>query len=98
MFKGDSRYADLEQRTYEAEDGREINYVSRRIVPDARRDHTRGEVVVQPEERLDHASENAFGAPKQYWRLCDANRVMNPRTVDEDDARSLVIPIPTEGT
>ena len=45
-------------------------------------------------ERLDLAATRALGSPLLYWRLCDANKVMNPRDL-EISGTVLLVPLPS---
>lgn len=98
MFDEDSRYAEVETETRRTSEGREVSYKRRRFVPSYDDARFLGRLELGREERLDHASAEALGDPRQYWRLCDANRVMNPKDVDEADSAKLDVPVAgTEG-
>lgn len=77
MFSKESRYAGLGQRTHRLPDGREVVYVERRVVPREPKG-IEGQVVVGPEERHDLVADRTLGRSEAAWRLCDANRVLNP--------------------
>ena len=91
MFSKTSRYYQLPQHTWTGPDGREVVYVGRRVVPRRRRDD--GErTVVGPEERLDLVAARVLGRPEAYWRLCDANDVLDPFEISGDAGRVLQVP------
>jgi hypothetical protein len=96
MFDEDSRYADVENATYETDDGREVVFKRRRFIPRGRGTVIRGRVRVERTERVDHISARTLGDPRQFWRILDASGVMNPRDVDE--GKGLVLKIPVPGT
>ncbi|MEE4109130.1 MAG: hypothetical protein V2I24_07280 [Halieaceae bacterium] len=71
MFDKDSRYARLPLREYVDAAGRKISYVSRRIIPEP--EGTIASIKVQPGDRLDLLADRAYGEPRQFWRVADAN-------------------------
>ena len=71
MFDKDSRYARLPLKTFTDASGREIPYVSRRIIPQGK--PPVAQVRVQPGDRLDLVAQRAIGAAPQFWRSVDAN-------------------------
>jgi hypothetical protein len=93
MFEPDSRYYDLEDATMELPDGREVVYKRRRLIARRRGTMIGGRVIVQREDRVDHIAARTIGDPGQYWRILDANGVMNPREIDEGEGQILDIPV-----
>lgn len=92
MFEADSRYQTVETATIEMPDGREVVYKRRRLIAGGRAMvHSR--TRVEPSDRLDHIAARALGDPGAWWRICDANAVMNPRDIDEGSGQELDIPI-----
>jgi hypothetical protein len=81
MFDSTSRYAGCETAVMEVKepDGsiREIRYVRRRFIQPA--DETTILVAhsVNQGERLDNITARYLGDPVQFWRICDANEVMD---------------------
>lgn len=71
MFDKDSRYAKLPIKETVDAAGRPLAYVSRRIIPADPR-HV-AEIRVQPGDRLDLVSHRAYGDPRLFWRVADAN-------------------------
>jgi hypothetical protein len=87
MFDTTSRYSGLETTTIvvpDADDGaREIRYVRRRIITPADRLTTLVEHTVTQGERLDQITARYLGDPLQFWRVCDANNVLQPEELEE---------------
>ncbi|MDQ3743679.1 MAG: LysM domain-containing protein [Acidobacteriota bacterium] len=87
MFDNTSRYYNLETPTItvpDADDGtRDIRYVRRRIIPSAAGLTTLVEHTVAQGERLDQITARYLGDPTQFWRVCDANNVVQPEELEE---------------
>ncbi|MEM9318238.1 MAG: hypothetical protein AAGA70_04440 [Pseudomonadota bacterium] len=81
MFDRDSRYAGKPIKTLIDENGREISYVSRRLIPQDGR--VIAEVRVQDGDRLDLIAERAYGDPRASWRIKDANPDAEPESLDD---------------
>jgi hypothetical protein len=94
MFDSSSRYARLPVLMYVGRDGLPIAYVSRRFLPRSETLQTLGETEVQSEDRPDLASFRALGEPLAFWRMADANDVMDPGELTEEPGRVLRIPLP----
>ena len=77
MFSKSSRYYGLDDKTWQAPDGRKLVYKARRLVP---RDVPVAvkRAVVGPDERLDLVAARTEGMPELFWRLCDANGTHDP--------------------
>jgi len=86
MFASGSRYERVPQAVYA---GRSP-YVLLRTFPDpAPSERT---LVLRDGDRLDLLAFRFYGDPEQFWRLCDANRVLRPEDA-EVAGRRLVIPL-----
>jgi hypothetical protein len=87
MFEPTSRYAALEtvQLMVPDSDGRPrvIAYKRRRLLPPADGATTLVEHTVSQGERLDNITARYLGDPTQFWRVCDANRVLRPDELEE---------------
>ena len=92
MFDEESRYADVSEASRTEPDGREVRYKRRRLIG-GRDAVTLTRVDMEASDRLDHAAAETLGDPRQYWRICDASGVMNPRRVDESEDVTLVVPV-----
>jgi nucleoid-associated protein YgaU len=89
MFEPGSRYEDVPEALYVAPDGRELRYKRLRSVRTA---PSLGEHVVVRGDRLDLLAFRFYGDPEQFWRLCDANRALEPDDLVRKPGRRLVVP------
>jgi len=87
MFDADSRYAKRPLKTYFDHEGREIIYVSRRIIPASK--PADAEIKVQTGDRLDLIADRAYGEPRFFWRVADANLDREPDKLTEEAERKL---------
>ena len=93
MFESTSRYYTLENATLTDRDGRVIAYKRRRFLPDGKDMQLLVEVTVTEGDRLDLITARTLGDPEQFWRICDANNVMNPLDLIEP-GRVVQVPVP----
>lgn len=89
------RYAGIPAARYVGLDGRRIVYLTRRFLPQPEMLVLAQEHVVQPGERVDHIAAKFLGDSGLFWRLCDANRAMDPAALAEPGLR-LRITLPAE--
>jgi nucleoid-associated protein YgaU len=97
---GRSRYEGVPTATVQVADGdvvREVVHLLPRVPsdPDAVIALTRHRV--QPDDRLDLISARYLGDPAAYWRICDANRALDPAELTGPDAEGSIIVVPTPG-
>ena len=79
-------------RTKPAE-GTEIVYLRRRFVPGPEAFDMSGTHTVISGDRLDNMAASLLGDPEMFWRLCDANRAVQPAEL-EVVHRVLDVPLP----
>lgn len=89
----ESRYRDLEKAEYSFADGRRVTYRRRRFLPGAETLSTLNRVTIEEGDRLDLITAANLGNPEHFWRVCDANDVMDPNQL-EIVGRRIRIPIP----
>jgi hypothetical protein len=98
MFDPTSRYYDLEVATLTVTDvdglPREIRYVRRRFIPPRDGATTLVEHTVTQEERLDNITARYLGDPTQFWRVCDANIVLEPNALTDTVGNVIEIALP----
>jgi hypothetical protein len=97
MFDSTSRYFSIPTTTItvpDPEDGtRDVRYVKRRIIPSGESMTTLVEHTFVEGERLDLITARYLGDPTQFWRVCDANNVMQPEEL-EVTGRAIEIAMP----
>lgn len=98
MIEPTSRYAALNIKTLEATgpDGepRPIRYFERRFLPSAVGGTTLVEHAVVQGERLDQITARYLGDPTQFWRVADANEVLDPTELTAEIGRRVRIALP----
>lgn len=92
-FPPTSRYSGLELAELENSDGSKTVYLRRRFAPPPEHFALLQEHVVSQGERLDVITARYLGDPEQFWRVCDANRAMQPEEL-ERIGRRLRITLP----
>lgn len=94
MFEPDSRYARLPQATMTAPDGRVVAYKLRRFLPQGTSLRTLAEIAAVQGDRIDVLTNRTLGNPEHFWRICDANDVLDPAELFEPPGRTIRIPVP----
>jgi nucleoid-associated protein YgaU len=91
MFDSTSRYYSLEtvQFTVTEPDGttRQVAYKRRRFIPPANGQTVLVEHIVQQGERLDQITARYLGDPTQFWRVADANGVIDANELTIEPGR-----------
>ena len=90
-FPANSRYNGQPLLTHVDADGREVTYVTRRVVPPPDRFATVQTHTVQDGDRLDAITARHAGDPEQWWRLADANGAIRPAELTETPGTRLRI-------
>lgn len=93
-FPPNSRYQNVPTATYTSSDGTQIVYLLRRFIPTPDQFATIAVYTVKQGDRIDNVSAQAFGDPKLYWRICDANVVMRPADATATIGAALDITLP----
>ncbi len=87
MFEPTSRYFNVEDATMTVTDAdgqpRVIAYKRRRFIPSTEGTTTLVEHTVAQSDRLDNITARYLGDPTQFWRICDANTVLQPGELEE---------------
>lgn len=94
MFDASSRYSRLPVLKHVENDGSEVTYVSRRFLPPSESLPLLAEVEVKDADRHDLITARTLGDPTSFWRIADANDVMDPGELVEEPGRKLRIPSP----
>jgi nucleoid-associated protein YgaU len=88
-----SRYHDGEIGVHRQPDGTEVRYAKRRLLPPLDDSETQAHTVGAG-ERPDLLAQQFYGDPSQWWRIADANPVLDPRELTEEAGRVVEIPEP----
>jgi hypothetical protein len=98
MFDPTSRYYNIAIATLTATDDdglpREIRYVKRRFIPPSDGATTMVEHSVTQGDRLDNITARYLGDPTQFWRICDANNVLQPNALTDTIGNVIEIAMP----
>jgi hypothetical protein len=73
-----SRYALVENTTWDPGDGHLSVHKRRRFLPREEDIPLLSLVSIAPGDRLDRITASTLGDPEQFWQICDANNCMNP--------------------
>ena len=77
-FPPNSRYNRVNTAIHETVDGKKIIYLRRRFISQPERFILIQEHAVIEGDRPDLLATKYLGDPEQFWRICDANAVMDP--------------------
>lgn len=94
LYPSTSRYYGIASAQFTRPDGSVVSYLKRRFVPLPERFATLAEHQVVSGDRVDNLAARYLGDPEQYWRLCDANGVMDPDELTAEVGRSVRITLP----
>jgi hypothetical protein len=94
VFDHTSRYYGLEVVTTTPAGGRPVSYVRRRFLPRGDALPLLAEVAVAEDERIDLVAHRTLGDPLAWWRVADANDVMDPQQLTREPGVLLRIPMP----
>ena len=98
MFERTSRYYPIADASLTTQDDigrpRTIVYKRRRFVPPPSSSTTMLQHTVTQGDRLDNITARYFGDPTQFWRIADANEVMEPSELEAAPGRKIKIPVP----
>ena len=94
MFDATSRYAKLPLLTWYSLDGTPRVYVSRRFLPPPEALPLLGETAARSDDRPDLIAARTLGDPTAFWRVADANLVMDPGELTDVAGRVLRVPVP----
>ncbi|MDQ3279908.1 MAG: LysM domain-containing protein [Acidobacteriota bacterium] len=93
-FPQNSRYSGLGTLQIESPDGTKIVYLKRRFVPRPEQFVVVGVHLVSEGERLDNITARYLGDPELFWRLADANRVLDPDELTDAIGAEILITLP----
>jgi len=93
LFLPNSRYYGSAIANMVTADG-PVAYIRRRFVPQPSGFQLIQLHAVQQGDRLDNLAAQYLGDPTLFWRLCDANRAMQPWTLTETVGATIRITMP----
>jgi hypothetical protein len=93
-FPPASRYYGIATARGETATGEPLIYLRRRLLPPPERFYLLQEHTVSQGERPDTLAHQYLGDPEQFWRLCDANGVMQPNELTDTIGRKIRITLP----
>lgn len=98
MFDTNSRYYKINDATLTIRDSdgkeRKIVYKRRRFIPSTEGTTTLVEHAVVQGERLDNITARYLGDPTLFWRICDANLILNPDELTAESGSLIKIALP----
>ncbi len=98
MFDQKSRYYTIEnaEMIVRDPDGKErkLVYKKRRFIPSSEDMTTLLEHTVTQGERLDNLTAKYIGDPLLFWRVCDANIILDPEELTKEAGRKIRIALP----
>ena len=94
MFDQTSRYFHLENLTFIDDQGNEIKYKSRRILPQSSNLPSMVNIKVERGKRLDQISASTMGNSELNWKLGDANDAF---CLTELEKPGKILKIPVDG-
>jgi len=95
MFDFTSRYYSVQTATWTSADGEVITYVRRRFLPPLDSQPILASLTTSQGDRLDLIAARTLGAGEQFWRISDANAVMNPLESTRKPGSVINIPMPS---
>jgi hypothetical protein len=89
-----SRYYGIDTATVPGPDGRDIRYLRRRLLPPLDSFTTLTRHVVAAGDRPDLLAFTFLGDAEQWWRIADANPVLDPRELTARPGSAIRITLP----
>ncbi|MEU8925681.1 LysM domain-containing protein [Kitasatospora sp. NPDC048545] len=89
-----SRYHGVPVALHTTPDGRQVPYLQRRLLPSADGLTPLAEHTVSAGDRLDLLADRYLGSADQWWRIADANPVVDPRELTATPGQRITIALP----
>lgn len=96
-FAPGSRYAGVPTAQRVQDDGRSVVFLRRRFLPAPENFAPLQVLTVVAGDRLDNLAALHLGVAEQWWRLCDANRAMQPEALVATSGATLLLTLPEGG-
>jgi|SRR5262249_24088426 len=94
MFSITSRYFGIETAEVAIADRKTRKFVRRRFISPMEQFALVREHVVVSGDRLDNLAARYLGDPEQFWRICDANNVIDPNELTRKIGARIRITLP----
>jgi nucleoid-associated protein YgaU len=94
VYPRTSRYHGVEVAVRVRADGSSVPYLRRRLLPQPSVFVAIGEHVVNEGDRVDALGFRYLGDAEQWWRIADANPVLDPRELTERPGTRIRITLP----
>lgn len=94
-YSESSRYRGVALTTFVRPDGSSIAHGKRRLVPPQREIAIAATHLVRGGERPDLIAHAAYGQALLYWRIADANAVIDPFELTDEIGARIVLPVPS---
>ena len=88
-----SRYYGAAIEQFVLPNGVTVEYLARRIIPQASVYTNTQTHVISDSDRLDNLAAAFLGDPILFWMICDANNATDPDELTAQSGRSIVIPV-----
>jgi hypothetical protein len=88
-----SRYYGAKIKSYTLPNGTPVNYLARRIIPQASTYSSVQNYVIVEGDRLDNLANKFLGNPILYWMICDANTATDPDDLTAQVGATILIPL-----
>jgi hypothetical protein len=89
-----SRYFGVETAVYSTPDGREVPYLRRRLLPQPAGFTTLVEHEVTQSDRVELLADRYLGDAELWWRVADANGVLDPAELTATPGRRIRVTLP----
>lgn len=93
-FAPNSRYHGLGTLRLEQADGTPVIYVKRRFIPQPGNFTVLSVHRVVERDRLDNIAFRYLGDPELFWRIADANGVLDPGVLTDQPGSEILITLP----
>lgn len=94
LLPNTSRYHGQPIQRLRLPSGQEIAYLARRFLPAPEALDTLTEHVIADRERPDHLAHNYLGDAELFWRIADANPVLDPNQLTDTPGNRIRIGFP----
>ena len=93
-FPPESRYHGVGITQIQEGQSPPVVYLQRRFIPQQETFATLQTHLIEAHDRIDNLANTYLGTPQLYWRICDANGVIQPNEVTETVGSRVRITLP----